>query len=107
MSNNESLVHSTNLTYGININSVQMYWFGTLNFFIIMRTLLSKTCLYSKANFSCQVISSYGWCSVEKLAGDLLLGLKVVRLEILSTSKHKVRLYLWFCNVLYIKLTDE
>ena len=41
---------------------------------------------WSKANFSCQVMSSYGQCSVEKLAGDLLLGLKFVKLEILSTS---------------------
>ena len=31
-------------------------------------------------------MSSYGWCSMEKLAGDLLLGLKFVKLEILSTS---------------------
>ena len=27
-----------------------------------------------------------GWCSMEKLAGDLLLELKFVRLEIISTS---------------------
>ena len=33
----------------------------------------------SKANFSCQGMSSYGWCSMEKLAGDLLLGLKFVK----------------------------
>ena len=31
-------------------------------------------------------MSGYVWCSVEKLAGDLLLGLKFVKLEILSTS---------------------
>ena len=31
-------------------------------------------------------MSSYGQCSMEKLAGDLLLGLKFVKLEILSTS---------------------
>ena len=40
----------------------------------------------SKANFSCQGMSSYGWCSMEKLAADLLLGLKFVKVEILSTS---------------------
>ena len=40
----------------------------------------------SKANFSCYVLSSYGQCSVKKLAGDLLLGLKFVKLEIISTS---------------------
>ena len=32
------------------------------------------------------LLSSYGQCSMEKLAGDLSLGLKFVKLEILSTS---------------------
>ena len=41
--------------------------------------------VWSKANFSCQVMGSYGWYSMEKSTGDLLLGLKFVRLEILST----------------------
>ena len=40
----------------------------------------------SKTNFSCQVMSSYGQCSMEKLASDLLLRLKFVKLELLSTS---------------------
>ena len=31
-------------------------------------------------------MNSYEKCSMEKLAGDLLLGLKFVKLEILSTS---------------------
>ena len=51
----------------------------------------------SKANFSCYVLSSYGQCSMKKLAGDLLLGLKFVKLEILSTS---------FIDFLYDKLGE-
>ena len=38
---------------------------------------------WSKANFSCHVMSSIEQCSMEKLAVDLLLGLKFVKLEIL------------------------
>ena len=37
-------------------------------------------------------------CSMEKLAGDLLLGLKIVKLEILSTS---------FIDFLYNKLGES
>ena len=39
----------------------------------------------SKANFSFQFIASYVWYTVEKLAGDLLFGLKFVKLSILPT----------------------
>ena len=41
--------------------------------------------MYRQANLFCQVISNYGKNSMEKLAGDLL-GLKFVRLEILSVN---------------------
>ena len=51
---------------------------------------------WSKANFSCQVISSYGWYSMEKLAGDLLLEPEF-SLGILSTS---------FIDFLYGKLGE-
>ena len=52
-----------------------------------MEKLAGDLLLGSKANFSCQVMSSYGYCSMENLAGDLLLkfGLKFVKLEILPT----------------------
>ena len=42
-------------------------------------------------------MSSYGQCSMEKSAGDLLLGLKFVKLEILSIS---------FGDFLYDKLGE-
>ena len=48
-------------------------------------------------NFSCLAMSSYGQCHMEKLAGDLWLGLKFVKLEILSTS---------FMDFLYDKLGE-
>ena len=51
----------------------------------------------SKTKFSCQVIRSYVKCSMEKLIGDLLSGLKFVRLQILSTS---------FIDFLYDKLGE-
>ena len=50
------------------------------------------------AKYRYQVISSYVQCSMEKLAGDLLLGLKIVKLEILSTS---------FIDFLYNKLGES
>ena len=37
----------------------------------------------SNANFSFQFIASYVWYSMENLAGDLLFGLKLVKLSIL------------------------
>ena len=40
---------------------------------------------WSKANFSFQFIASYMLYTMEKLAGDLLLGLKFVKLSILPT----------------------
>ena len=39
----------------------------------------------SKENFSFQFIASYVWYSMENLAGDLLFGLKLVKLSILPT----------------------
>ena len=39
--------------------------------------------ILSKANFSFQFMTTYVWYSMEKLAGDLLLGLKLVKLSIL------------------------
>ena len=36
-----------------------------------------------KANFSLQFMARYVWYSMEKLAGDLLFGLKLVKLSIL------------------------
>ena len=39
-----------------------------------------------QSNFSCRVMRSYVWYSMEKLAGDLLLELKSVKLEIIATS---------------------
>ena len=39
----------------------------------------------SKANFFFQFIASYVWYSMEKLAGDLLSGLKLVKPSILQT----------------------
>ena len=41
---------------------------------------LPNTNSWSKTNFSFQFIVSYVWYSVEKLAGDLLFGLKLVKL---------------------------
>ena len=48
-------------------------WAGTIKFV----NLLSPNSR-SKTNFSFQFIASYVWYSIEKLAGDLLLGLKLV-----------------------------
>ena len=39
----------------------------------------------SKTNFSFQFIASYVWYSMESLAGDLMLGVKLVKLSILPT----------------------
>ena len=39
----------------------------------------------SKTNFSFQFTASYVWYSMENLAGDLLFGLKFVKLSILPT----------------------
>ena len=39
----------------------------------------------SKTNFSFEFIDSYVWYSMESLAGDLLFGLKFVKLAILPT----------------------
>ena len=44
-----------------------------------------KFCSISKTYFSFQFIASYGWYSKENLAGDLLFGLKLVKLPILPT----------------------
>ena len=38
---------------------------------------------WSNTKFSFQFLASYVWYSVEKLAGDLFLGLKFVKLSIL------------------------
>ena len=46
--------------------------------------VLTRT-MWSKANFSFQLIASYVWYSMEELAGDLLFGLKLVKLSILPT----------------------
>ena len=40
---------------------------------------------WSTANFSFQFIASYVWYSMEKLADDLLFGLKFVKLSVLPT----------------------
>ena len=43
-----------------------------------MESLAGDLLLGSKANFSFQFIASYVWYSMEKLAGELLLGLNLV-----------------------------
>ena len=48
-----------------------------------MEELAGDLLLGSKANFSFQFIASYVWYSMEKLAGDLLFGLNLVKLSIL------------------------
>ena len=40
-----------------------------------------------KANFSFQFMASYVWYSMEKLAGDLLFGLKLVKRSILLSAR--------------------
>ena len=62
-----------------------------------IKGILLYFAMRSKANFSCQDMSSYGQCSKEKLAGGLLLGLRFVKPVILSTS---------FIDFLYDKLGE-
>ena len=50
-----------------------------------MEKLAGDLLLRSKTNFSIQFIASYVWYSMENLAGDVLLGLKLVKLSILPT----------------------
>ena len=50
---------------------------------VVMWTLIPYS--LSKASFSFQFIASYVWYIMEKLAGDLLLRLKLVKLLILPT----------------------
>ena len=45
---------------------------------------------WSKANFSFQFMAGYVWYSMEKLAGDLLFGLKLMKLSIFSTLIHAI-----------------
>ena len=56
--------------------------------------LFEKSCRFplgtnsrSNTNFSFQFIASYVWYSMEKLAGDLLFGSKLVKLSILVISE--------------------
>ena len=66
--------------------SREIHWFA----FLLLRAPVCSARAWlcnswSKANVSFQFIASYVWYSMENLAGDLLFGLKFVKLSILPT----------------------